>query len=788
MKKSVKKLLSSLMLILVMALVGVVSVKYTALAEEETLEPIDDCEEAVVVELKIDDYTQTTSTQLTLTDVSVVNILTTKTGGAVHTTGTVTIEDCTFTKNAHDISSASTAKGAAVYYDGSSGEGLTIDNCIFTSNRATTGSGGAVYVFAGSAQISNSQFDSNVSNGTDGGGAIFVRIGTTTISGCSFNLNEATNNGGAVYAYKGTVNIQDGSEFNKNSAQNGGAIYVANASYPITVQTSCTFSENTAVNGGAIYNIAKGSALTTAAFVNNTAESQGGAVSTTANMTIDCCVFDKNSEGNAIYNETDAFAITNTTLINQTVGDFNNVTLVTQETTDATTSAVANIFDAGNDYRMYLLTNMEETEYESYCCSLTSIGYVLESENEMSSSEENENVARTYYFSEEGYMIHTYWAEFSQEVRTLIAEVEESQLAPLQKSSETAVTSEKSDTSCTPLFHQLEALNYSDSGYHDGGMGYIIRLTDGRFIIVDGGHRTETIDPADTSGKTYADNDAYDIMKFLAENAPDPDNIVIAAWFITHAHNDHGGAFIHFTKHQDQHKTNVEKATGITVGTITLESLMFNACDTEEQMAYCESMTKDIESMMTDYWTDALVYKPLTGQVYTFANTSIEILYTMSDFLPNVITQESDVTEDNGGINGDYNIQSVVSIVDIDNTVDKSDRFFIMADTTATACDEMSRRYGDYMASDYVQVAHHGINEITGQANCRRHGATQEIYEYILKDDKSTVAMWPTSVDRYNNRIVSTVAVNYWLVTEAPVKEHWIAESVSDDNRTIEFY
>lgn len=390
---------------------------------------------------------------------------------------------------------------------------------------------------------------------------------------------------------------------------------------------------------------------------------------------------------------------------------------------------------------MSLITNMGESDYEAYCDRIITDGYTTYQTNEI-----NGNLFRTYY-KDGGLMLHTYWTKHSQEVRTIEASTT---LLPVKNA-----TVEKE---CDVLFHQLKSLQQNSSGVLDGGMGYIIRLKDGRFLIVDGGH--------------YTADEAEAIYTFLQQNVTDATNnkIVIATWYLTHAHNDHSGAFRKFVESYMQESTNIE-----------IESIMFNACDTEEQMEYCTSDTAAIKSVIGTYCSDVPVYKPLTGQVYTFADTSIEILYTMSDFLPSTIAYEND------GNGGDYNIQSMVGIIDIDCTADLNDRIFIMGDTTSTACDEMVKRYGTYMACDYVQVAHHGLNEITGAANYRRHGATQAIYECILKTDGSTIAMWPTSKAKYEERTDESIAVNYWLLNNASVKAHWIAETVSDNERTITF-
>ena len=362
----------------------------------------------------------------------------------------------------------------------------------------------------------------------------------------------------------------------------------------------------------------------------------------------------------------------------------------------------ASVHNCDDGHQMVVTESVEKTEFEAYCDKLASGGYTLHSENEI-----NGNLFKTYY-NESGTMLHTYWTEYFEEVRTIVANTS---LLPIESNAD-------AKSVCTPLLHQMKGTEEE---------GYILRLADGRFIIVDGGNPTE--------------ENADAIYTFLKENAPDSENIVIATWYISHAHTDHGGGLVAFGEKYSSDSS------------IKLESIMFNPCDTTEQMMYCTSYKLDIQMAIASYYADVPVYKPLTGQVYTFGKTTIEILYTMSDFLPNTIAYESD------GKGGDYNVQSMVSIIDIDSTADLKDRWFLMGDTTTVACNEMCYRYGDYMKSDFVQVSHHGLSALPTGANCRRHCATVEIYEFINPD----IALWPTSEEKVKER--SVLEVNDYLIS-----------------------
>ena len=63
-------------------------------------------------------------------------------------------------------------------------------------------------------------------------------------------------------------------------------------------------------------------------------------------------------------------------------------------------------------------------------------------------------------------------------------------------------------------------------------MCYVLRLTDGSFMIIDSGYNT--------------DAEAENLYNLLRENTPDGQKPVISAWFITHLHNDHFGGLIRF--------------------------------------------------------------------------------------------------------------------------------------------------------------------------------------------------------------------------------------------------
>lgn len=403
----------------------------------------------------------------------------------------------------------------------------------------------------------------------------------------------------------------------------------------------------------------------------------------------------------------------------------------------------ARIFDCDAEHQMVLLDGVEKAEFEAYITKLGGEGYALHSENDM-----NGNIFKTY--TKGAVMLHTYWVKYSKQVRTIVAKTN---LLPI-----TSNTGNNNVT--TPSVHQLKVLVPAAKNELDGGLGMIIRLADGRFIIYDGGNNNEA--------------NAKEIYDYLKATAPNPNKIVIATWFISHAHTDHFGGLQAFGKKYGNDST------------ITVESFMYNQCYTKEQTEFIdEKADAQVRAAMENYYPSVPVYKPLTGQKYTFSTTTIEILYTMSDFMPNVITNEADATAENPK-KGDGNVQTMVAMVDIVNNADKKDRLFLGGDTTKVACDEMVARYKKYLKCDMVTVPHHGHGSDSKDpiAYARRRNGTKELYQYT----NPSIAFWGTGRAKFNERKSNSQA-NIILVAIIENKrgKNYIAEDATTTTNTIVF-
>ncbi len=201
-------------------------------------------------------------------------------GGAIWNWGTVNIENATFEGN-------TAASGGAFWNHGNNTATGILDitgKTTFKDNTATTGSGGAIYVYGYVKRLNNAYFENNKA-GTQGGA---INLGTTVdamnvgvvdeIVGSKFKINHSKN-GGAI-ATQGTIKKIDNVTFEGNTATSqGGAIY-AKAAAVITNMSNTDFIGNTSEkNGGAIATAGHFSSIKNVKFEGNKAAAEGGAIS-----------------------------------------------------------------------------------------------------------------------------------------------------------------------------------------------------------------------------------------------------------------------------------------------------------------------------------------------------------------------------------------------------------------------------------------------------------------------------------------------------------------------------
>lgn len=237
----------------------------------------------------------------------------------------------------------------------------------------------------------------------------------------------------------------------------------------------------------------------------------------------------------------------------------------------------------------------------------------------------------------------------------------------------------------------------------NNGQGYIFRLPDGRFIIHDGGY----------SG---ADR-VYKTLRELEEG-----DITIAAWFISHPHGDHFPAFIDFIRDHAADES------------ITIEMVAFNYSGAEvydlSDSAGKENQSSQVEKLynsIATYLPDTAIVKVHTGQTLNFGSVSVEVIYTVEDILPRILPNVND--------------SSLVLRFNFDGQ-----SLLMLADTCYDSAPIMCEMWGDYLKSDVMQMAHHGV-----------WPAQPDIYHHI----QAETVLFPATHDNMKNDLFD----NRWGAT-----------------------
>ena len=205
----------------------------------------------------------------------------------------------------------------------------------------------------------------------------------------------------------------------------------------------------------------------------------------------------------------------------------------------------------------------------------------------------------------------------------------------------------------------------------DFGMSYVIRLSDGRFIVIDGGRELEP--------------DVKKLYKCLCRDLGE-EKPVIAAWILSHPHSDHFHCFIkfvdlfgdrvvlervlyHFPEHDD-----VAHYPKLMAG----EAYMANASPFENIPLMKERVAR----------LGAAVYTPQTGQTYRIGDARCEILATLCDTIHS---------------SSNLNATSLVIRMKLGGQV------ILFTTDAAFSIAQLPQRYGTYLKADILQIPHHGF-------------------------------------------------------------------------------
>lgn len=237
----------------------------------------------------------------------------------------------------------------------------------------------------------------------------------------------------------------------------------------------------------------------------------------------------------------------------------------------------------------------------------------------------------------------------------------------------------------------------------DYGMCYAIRLSDGRFVMIDSG--------------TNFEPDVESLMQFLRDNSP-YEKPVVAAWFFTHPDCDH---FFLFNDLMDKYGEE-----------LLVQKIIMNFPDVDSQN-YSQLYTKirigpneGRDTHQAHYYLllahmekyNIELYVPRCGQVYHIGDAAFEIM-SCQDNIPQKTRK--------------FNSISLIFRMELGGQT------FLWTGDAHMDEARMLDRFGNYIKCDFMQIPHHGFNagdsdiaiasyETIKPSVCFLPGSTQESF------------------------------------------------------------
>lgn len=250
----------------------------------------------------------------------------------------------------------------------------------------------------------------------------------------------------------------------------------------------------------------------------------------------------------------------------------------------------------------------------------------------------------------------------------------------------------------------------------DNGLGMIVILADGSYLVIDGGYKYDT----------------EKLLSYLEENHKGEGKPVIAAWLLTHSHMDHYG--------------NAEEVLKNHMDRVEIKCVIL--CTPADHMFYGK---KYQDLFFVDVAPELCASRnvprvvPHGGQKFTFAGVTLEILLTVEEMYPH-------------GISND-NVASTVARLTFHQYGDRT--VLITGDSSGNSLFHLVDYLGKELKCDVLQVPHHGAD-----------GGVKGLYDNA---DPETV-LFSTSMEKYPARINDNRSFAYYLMKKLNVRRSYVAD------------
>ena len=278
--------------------------------------------------------------------------------------------------------------------------------------------------------------------------------------------------------------------------------------------------------------------------------------------------------------------------------------------------------DTYNDCILMTVKNTDEEAFSGYLTTLGAAGFAEKSAVRCVLGTEN----KAAIYANDKELVNLFWDAGRGEVKATIEPLNGLDLTVFDPASAT-------DGAAQPLLFQLglAGLPQGDEMVQEEkawwiGLSYVYRLSDGRYVIYDGG----------IFGRER--NHPARLYKVMKDHCVSPDGeITVAAWIFTHPHTDHMGAFVDFVKlYWEDPKYR-----------LTIERVICNLCNVDTQTTpapegYERSVTVEkVEGyhrvLQTLRAGGVQVYKAHVGQMYYLGNLTVEVLFTFDLLTPDML-------------------------------------------------------------------------------------------------------------------------------------------------------
>ncbi|MBO5845806.1 MAG: MBL fold metallo-hydrolase [Clostridia bacterium] len=225
------------------------------------------------------------------------------------------------------------------------------------------------------------------------------------------------------------------------------------------------------------------------------------------------------------------------------------------------------------------------------------------------------------------------------------------------------------------------------------GAGFIIRLADGRFIIIDGG---------------TAENMDYIYTMLCSQNVLGGEP-VIAAWMLTHGHTDHIGAPTAFVG-KYSNKVKIETFVHNLPGYEIYNGKNVVEIYPEKESTNLYNRSHSFYNEVKKWYPDSTIIIAHAGQRFEYGELKIDILFTTENMYKKQML--------------DTNSSSVIY-----SLTGPKGRMIFLGDSVDPACAVLNAIYDTELECDIFSVAHHGGN-----------GGNKDMYASF----NPTYAVWPS--------------------------------------------